>query len=137
MENDTTDISSQDKKHMILFTLFAVVIIVVLIICAIISPDARPKIIRNELQQRGYHVSCIDFEFIENGDTSLQWIYQSSEPVYYDGEYYTQWKLTKWTFLLHFYNYSVEPYSDPLPFRYIKCKHAGAFTTHTVFGNIN
>lgn len=81
--------SKSDKIAAVL----VIALMVGLLVVALFLPDGRPEAIRKELLKQGYDVKNMAFEYVMDGDSYREWIYQSSEPVYYDGCYVSQWKL--------------------------------------------
>lgn len=75
-------------------------------------PDERPSAIRKELMKQGYNVENVDFEYVADGEGYREWIYQSSEPIYYNGYYINQWSVHSFTFSVGspFVHYMITPY---------------------------
>ena len=60
----------------------------------ITEPPPPGSGVRSELRRQGYCTENIDFEFVKRGQNIGQRIYQSSEPIFFQGEYVTYWLLT-------------------------------------------
>jgi len=78
-------------------------------------PDTRPEAIRRELVRQGHSVESMDFEFVRNRDEARGWVFQSSEPLYFNGHYVSQWSVVRCSLGARSRptRYFVEPY--PLP----------------------
>ena len=77
----------------VLLLMLILILIALNIVSAFMSDSRRPSTIRAELERQGLSVEGVEFEYVGK-DESQGWIYESSEPIYYDGEYISQWLLT-------------------------------------------
>jgi len=101
-------LTTQEKTT---FTLLFFLLIGLFII-GLNSPDPYSRIIRSELVKQGYDVENVDFKFVRNGDRFRERIYQSSVPIYYEGNYVSQWAVASYSYGLSFVSHKrVEPYS--------------------------
>ena len=101
-----------DKTEITLVTGLLLLIVGLLVISPFL-PDTTPREIRNILTRQGHDVENIDFEFVKNASGFRGRIFQSSEPIYYDGEYISKWivKIISFSNAPSFFpRYSVSPY---------------------------
>lgn len=104
-------IRNLSKENKIVFLSF--IIIIGLLIIALL-PDDRPSRVMNELSTQGYNVSHIEFEFFKDNAGFREWVFRSSEPIFYDGDYVEYWLLIRhnlglvWPYIRT--AYTVEPY---------------------------
>ena len=93
---------------------FAMLLVVVgLFIIIPYLPDPMPREIRNVLTRQGHDVENIDFEFVRNVSSFGERIYESSEPIYFNGEYISKWVIRTTgfgSFTPFIPRYSVKPY---------------------------
>ena len=103
------NLSKQDKIAL----LFFILILIGLLIVATFLPDNRPGIIRDELVRQGYDVEHVEFEFFKSIRSS-QWVFRSSEPIFFDENYVTYWLLIRHNYGLIWSHlrivHTVEPY---------------------------
>lgn len=97
------------KKDKIIF-ISLVLIITGCIIGLQIVPDERPTVIRMVLERYGLCTYDVDFEFVENSGFRAR-IFQSSAPIYYDGNYVSLWRIRRYGLGIGFtFSYRVSPY---------------------------
>ena len=97
----------------IYLTLFVIVIAIILFAFFPYLADIRRGCISRELQRQGYYVYDINFKFIRYGENPRQRIYQSSDPIYFEGSYVYQWLFTIHIHIMgrmKLREFSVEPY---------------------------
>ena len=106
-------IRKQMSKTEVIVVLAIAVLLTVLIVIAPFLPDGRPRSLRNELTRQGYDVAHVDFTFVKEIRRSV-WVFQSSEPILFDGNYVQYWQLTRRTLGFGMMpaqaSYSVVPY---------------------------
>ena len=73
-------------------------------------PDAKTAAIRKELQEQGCNTRNIDFKFVMAGEGYGEYIFQSSEPVYYKGHYVYRWSVFCYSISPPITHYYVRPY---------------------------
>ena len=102
------------KKENIVIFVFILISIGFLIIIPFL-PDDRPERLRNELEKQGYSVGHVEFVFVKDV-TRDEWVFQSSELIFFDGEYVEYWLLTRRTIGFMWTHsrtvYYVEPYTS-------------------------
>ncbi|MCL2857183.1 MAG: hypothetical protein FWE19_05610 [Oscillospiraceae bacterium] len=106
-----------EKRDVIVVAALTLFILLLLIISPLL-PDERPEAIRRELSRQGYNVERMDFQFVKDRHGYRGWIFQSSEPLYYNGHLVSQWAVSRhqrgFAFPHFHYIYCVMPY-PPLP----------------------
>jgi len=100
--------STQDKIIIVVLILS----IVIILIASPHFPDTRPGGIRRELARQGHVVENVDFEFVRNRYGFRGWIFESSAPLYFNGQYVSQWSVIRYSFSSSLIvRYFVEPYN--------------------------
>ena len=69
-----------------------VLLLIITLIASAFMPDSRPSTVRAELKRQGFSVEEVEFKYIEKAG-NRSWIFESSEPIYYDGDYISLWLL--------------------------------------------
>ena len=69
---------------------------IVVLAASLFLPDQRPRRIRNELVRMGYNVEHVEFEFVKR-ITYQEWVFQSSELIFFDENYVDHWLLIRRT----------------------------------------
>ena len=99
------------KENKIVFLSF-IITIGILIVASL--HDGRPSIIMNELSAQGYNVEQIEFEFFKDSVGVREWVFRSTEPIFYNENYVEYWLLRRHIFGLLWPNlrtvYTIEPY---------------------------
>jgi hypothetical protein len=89
------------------------VCVAVLALALVISqmlPDIKPGIIAKKLSEKGCNVSGITFQYLEKGDGFREYVYESSQPVLYQGHAVSRWSVADVSFSSLIPYYSVSPY---------------------------
>ena len=99
-------------KHDIIGIIACILLITGLLVINLYLPDTRPNGIRRELTRQGHNVENVDFEFVRNRDGFRGWIFESSAPLYFNGQYVSQWSVIRYSFSSSLIvRYFVEPYN--------------------------
>ena len=97
------------KKDKIIF-ISLILIIASCIVGLQIIPDERPTVIRTVLERYGLCTYDVDFELVANSGFRTS-IFQSSAPIFYDGNYITLWRVRRYGLGIGFtLSYRVLPY---------------------------
>ena len=95
--------------------LVLVLILIGIIITSLFRPDSRPQRIRSALTRQGYIVEHVEFELVKDAVRHMEWVFKSSEPIFFDGDFVEYWLFRRgprsfmWPMTAAFY--TVEPYT--------------------------
>ena len=87
--------TNNNWKSMIALIASVLLLLVTVVALSIIKPDLspNPEVVHKMLQKRGYNVCGVEFEFVRTGERYYESIFQSSAPIYFEGNYVSQWKV--------------------------------------------
>jgi len=101
------------RKRDIIFTVVTLLIFILLAIGHYLL-DYDSMFVKNNLRRQGYYVSNVNFEFAGRSEHSGERIYQSSTPIYHEGDYISLWviktRFSGWHTFQGYIQRYVEPY---------------------------